>query len=78
MGRKIKEEAIKSLIRSDSPDILLIQETKMEDKAFLHISKNLWKRSEGQAVSPRGASGGLGTLWNTNKFSKVLEVANSH
>eukprot|EP00253_Pinus_taeda_P018974 PITA_18974 len=71
MGSKIKEEAMKSLIRSDSPDILLIQETKMEDKAFLHIGKNLWKRSEGQAVSARGASGGLGTLWNTNKFMKV-------
>eukprot|EP00253_Pinus_taeda_P015209 PITA_15209 len=78
MGSKIKEEAIKSLIRSDSPDILLIQETKMEDKAFLHIGKNLWKRNEGQAVSARGASGGLGTLWTTNKFLKVLEVANSH
>lgn len=78
MGSKIKEEATKSLIRSDSPDILLIQKTKMEDKVFLHIEKNLWKRSEGQAVSARGASGGLGTLWNANKFSKVKEVANPH
>eukprot|EP00253_Pinus_taeda_P034046 PITA_34046 len=78
MGSKIKEEAIKSMIRSDSPDILLIQETKMEDKAFLHIGKNLWKRSEGQAVSARGASGGLGTLWNIDKFTKVQEIANSH
>jgi len=78
MGSRIKEEAIKSLIRTEYPDILLIQKTKMEDKAFLHIARNLWKRGEGQAVSARGASGGLGTLWNANKFSKIKEVANTH
>lgn len=50
----------------------------MEDKVFLHIGKNLWKRSEGQAVSAREASGGLGTLWNANKFSKVKQVTNPH
>eukprot|EP00253_Pinus_taeda_P015611 PITA_15611 len=78
MGSKIKEEAVKSLIRSEYPDILLIQETKMEDKAFLHIGKNLWKKSEGQAVSARGASGGLGTLWNPSKLTRVKEIANTH
>ena len=50
----------------------------MEDKAFLHIGKKLWKRSEGQAISARGALGGLGTLWNANKFSRIKEVANTH
>jgi exonuclease III len=30
MGNKTKEEAMKSLIRIEAPDILLIQETKME------------------------------------------------
>lgn len=50
----------------------------MEDKAFLHITRKLWKRSEGQAVSARGASGGLGTLWNANKFSKIKKIANTH
>jgi len=78
MGSRTKEEVVKSLIRTESPDILLIQETKMEDKAFLHIARNLWKRSEGQAISACGASGGLGTLWNANKFSKIKEVDNTH
>jgi len=50
----------------------------MEDKAFLQIGKNLWKKSEGQAVSTRGASGGLGTLWNPSKITKVKEIANTH
>lgn len=78
MGSKTKEEAVKSLIRSEYPDILLIQETKMEDKAFLHIGRNIWKKSEGQAVSARGASRGLGTLWNPSKLTRVKEIANTH
>jgi len=78
MGSRIKEEAVKSLIRTASPDILLIKETKMEDKAFIHIARKLWKRSEGKAVSARGASGGLGTLWNAKKFLRIKEVANTH
>ena len=50
----------------------------MEDKYFLHISKKLWNKSEGQSVSARGASGGLGTLWNGNKYSKIKEAFNTH
>ena len=44
MGSRIKEEAVRNLIREESRDILLIQETKMEDKEFIHISKKLWKK----------------------------------
>eukprot|EP00253_Pinus_taeda_P011701 PITA_11701 len=35
MGSKIKEEAIRNLIRIEAPDILLLQETKMEEPEFL-------------------------------------------
>jgi len=38
----------------------------------------LWKKSEGQVVSARGASGGLGTIWNVKKFKKIREVKNTH
>jgi exonuclease III len=50
MGIKVKEEATRNLIRREAPDILLIQETKMEDNEFLQISKKFWKGSSGQAV----------------------------
>ena len=62
MGSRTKEEAIRSLIRIESPDILLIQETKMEDSVFLQASKKIWNKSGAKAVSTRGALGGLGTL----------------
>jgi exonuclease III len=78
MGSKIKEEAIRNLIRIEAPDILLLQETKMEDSDFLQTSKKLWNKSKATAVSARGASGGLGTLWNDSKFSLVSETSNTH
>ena len=38
LGSKAKEEATKELIRLAQPDILLIQETKMEKDAFLQVN----------------------------------------
>eukprot|EP00253_Pinus_taeda_P002140 PITA_02140 len=78
MGSKVKEEAIRNLIRTEAPDILLIQETKLEDKVFLQASKNLWSKSESRAISARGASGGIGKLWNSNKYAVIFEVSNMH
>lgn len=78
MGSKVKEEAMRSLIRTETPDILLIQETKLEDSVFLQTSKKLWFKSEARAVSARGASGGIGTLWNANKFAVISEASNIH
>eukprot|EP00253_Pinus_taeda_P008466 PITA_08466 len=78
MGSKVKEEATRSLIRREAPDILLIQETKMEDKEFLQISKKIWKGSSGHAVSALGASRGLGSLWNPLKYRLVSDLHNTH
>jgi exonuclease III len=52
-------------------EILLIQETKMEEKDFLNTTKALWKNNQGIAENARGASGGIGTLWNTMKFDLI-------
>ena len=78
MGRKIKEEAIRNLIRIEALDILLLQETNMEESDFLQVSKKLWKKSNATIVSARGASRGLGTLWNESRFSLVVEASNTH
>ena len=44
LGSKIKEEAMLDLISLQQPNIFLIQETKMEESAFLHVSKKFWKK----------------------------------
>ena len=56
LGRNPKEEALKDIVSLYSPDILLIQETKMEDLVLLQASKAYWRKGQGKAVSARGAS----------------------
>ena len=59
------------LITIHQPDILLVQETKMEEAAFLHVSQKFWKKGGKAAISSRGASEGIGTLWDDNKYEAV-------
>ena len=44
LGSKSKEEAMIDLISLHQPGIFLIQETKMEEAAFLHVSLKFWKK----------------------------------
>jgi exonuclease III len=77
-GSRIKEEALKDLIRMSNPEILLIQETNMEEQDFLQASKSFWRKGQGIAVSARGASGGLGTFWETSKYDLISSEACMH
>ena len=43
----------------------------MEEAAFLHVSPKFWKKRGKAAISLRGASGGIGTLWDDKKFEVV-------
>jgi exonuclease III len=46
-NNKIKEEALKDIIRTSKIEILILQETKMEEKNFLNRTKAIWKFSQG-------------------------------
>jgi exonuclease III len=78
LGSKIKEEALRDLVRLARPEVLLIQETKLEEEEFLRVSNVFWKKGPGRAVSARGASGGLATLWDSSKIELVEEAATTH
>jgi exonuclease III len=78
LGSKSKEDAMKDLVRSSQPDLLLIQETKMEENSFLQSSLKFWKKGGGVAVSSRGASGGIDTLWDASKFDLVSTKSCTH
>jgi len=59
---------MKKLIRSEKPKILLIQETKLGEPETLNEMHNIWKKSQGVALSSRGTLGGIGTFWNVDLF----------
>ena len=63
LGKPIKAEAVKDLLRMVPSEILLLQETKIEEEGLLLLSKTKWKLNVGRVVSLRGTSGGLATLW---------------
>ena len=69
---------MKDIIRTTSLDILIIQEIKMEEACFLQSAPFFWKFCEGLAVSARGASGGIGTLWRKDAFDLIHSVSNTH
>ena len=68
MGNPIKAEAVKDLLKLVSSNILLLQETKIEEEYLLLLSKSKWKLNIGKAVSVRGTSGGIATLWCDENF----------
>jgi ribonuclease HI/exonuclease III len=68
LGNPSKIEAVKDLLKAEPSDILLLQETKIEGQALLEISSSKWKKRSGKAVSSRGTSGGLATLWTEDLF----------
>ena len=59
-------------------DILLLQETKIEDESLLLLSKSKWKLIAGKAVSARGTSRGLETLWCEEKIHLKIWFATQH
>ena len=61
-----------------SPDVLLIQEMKMEEPETIQASKKFWKKGEGRAVSARGASGGIATFWNSSSLALLDEYRTTH
>jgi exonuclease III len=77
-GSTPKEEALKDIIKTSKAKILLIQETKMEGQDFLRKAKARWNISSGIAESSRGASGGLGTIWNSKKYNLFMHEAHKH
>ena len=63
MGGTNKVEAIKDIIKSERPDILLIQETKMSDVEVLALSQHFRTTIQGNDISSRGASGGITVIF---------------
>ena len=74
LNNSTKAEAVNDLIRMASPNVLMLQETKIDEESLLSISSKNWKLNVGKAVSSRGIAGGIATLWTGIDF--ILE--NSH
>ena len=68
LGNPLKANVVNDLLRMVPSDILLLQETKVEEEVLLLLSKNKWKLNFGKEVNVRGTRGGLASLWCEEKF----------
>ena len=64
----MKPEAVKDILKIETLYILMLQETKIEGDTLLEINKQKWKKNVGKAISARGSSRGIATLWSEDKF----------
>ena len=78
LGSTLKEDAMRDLVRIHNPEILLVQETKMEEVAVLQAGKKFWNKGPGIANNSRGASSGIATFWNANLYDLEAEVRELH
>ena len=78
LGNPSKSEVVKDLIKMASANVLLLQETKVVEETLLSLNKMNWKKNSGIAVSARGSSGGLATLWAENTFSLENSFKTQH
>ena len=78
LGNPLKYEAVKDLLKIAPVDILLLQKTKIDEEALLHISKNKWKLNSGKAISAGGYYGVLETLWHEEKFYLINWYSTQH
>ena len=62
----------------ESVSVLLIQETKKTMEGSLSTMKNFWPKGEGFAISASGASGGLLSWWDNEKFTMQTTIENKN
>ena len=74
----MKPKVVKDILKIETPDILMLQETKIEGETLLDLSRIKWKPNSGKVVSARGSSGGLAMVWSKEMFQLVSSFETWH
>ena len=76
LGGIQKLEVIKRFKTMEAASILLLQETKKSAEDSVSAIKSIWPNGNGIATNAIGASGGLLSWWNTNKYDFHSAIEN--
>eukprot|EP00253_Pinus_taeda_P017260 PITA_17260 len=77
MGYPSKTTALRDLLQTERPGILLIQETKQNQKEMQNIV-DAQKNFLGASSNSRGASGGITTMWNNHHRDCKSSILNQN
>ena len=75
--RKRRVETM-TLIKKEKPSVVILQETKPNEVDIATHHHEIWKKHELEAVSLRGASGGVCTLWDPANLLLVSTLKSVH
>jgi exonuclease III len=64
LNDRSKQRILRDCIKEESPDILMLQETKCAGMEVETIFQHIWKGCNYIQMDSSGASGGLAILWN--------------
>jgi exonuclease III len=64
-GRR-KQKMLRELIIVETPDIVLLQETKCTSEDIDRLLPYCWRQGRAASIDATGTTGGLTILWNTN------------
>ena len=65
----LKIHLLKRRIESEKLVIVFLQETKCSEADLKAIGKKVWHTNEVVAIDSRGATGGIGIIWNPRKVA---------
>jgi hypothetical protein len=68
LGSKDKKEAMGKLVRIRKTSNPSDPETKLKELEALQELQQIWKKRNGEAISARGHSRGICTLWNPDIY----------
>ena len=74
----LKIHLLRRRIELDNPGIIFLQETKCSEAELKIIGGKVWRGSEAIAVDAKGATGGIGILWNPRDVSLFEFYATHH
>eukprot|EP00253_Pinus_taeda_P005541 PITA_05541 len=77
MGHPSKSTALRDLLQNERPEILLIQETKQSQNEMQKIV-DAQKNFLGASSNSRGASGGITTMWNNQRWDCKSSILNQN
>jgi exonuclease III len=66
LNGRSKQKMLREMILAETPDIVLLQETKCTSEDMDRILPYCWKQGGVASVDATGTAGGLAILWNTN------------
>ena len=78
LGTRKRRAKAMTLIKKEKPSVVILQETKLNELDIITHHPEIWNKSEMEAMSSCGDSGGVCTLWDPTNLLLVSTLKSFH